>query len=211
MQYLLGRTHAARTAARPVLGEGGEELRPAVNAADRARRRAELRQEVLRLFAPPLAGCAVAMAAAFLAGGRLFTFGNGGSGADAVSVARLFSRSGLPALSLADEPPLLPALGHDVGFEVAFSRQLGAFGRAGDLAMALSTGGGSDNVLSGLAEARRCGMTTIGLAGPGGGRMAQDDLVDHLFAVPASTIRRIQAAQSTLCHLLWELVSTDPA
>jgi D-sedoheptulose 7-phosphate isomerase len=171
----------------------------------------QLRLRTLDHFGPALLTCAVAAAAAFGAGGRLFTFGNGGSSTDAEATAQLFVAPGrdgraLPAISLTDDAALLTALTNDVGFEVVFARRLAALGRPGDLAMGLSTSGGSANVIRGLTEAGRLGMVTIGLAGSGGGLMAAPGLVDHLFVVPSSSVHRIQEAQTTLCHVLWELV-----
>jgi D-sedoheptulose 7-phosphate isomerase len=73
-------------------------------------------------------------------------------------------------------------------------------------------------VLAALAAARKSGMTTVGFAGYGGGKMAEPGLVDHLFAVPSASVHRIQEVQTTLYHVLWELVqrelgltATDPA
>ncbi|MFG3436874.1 SIS domain-containing protein [Nonomuraea sp. NPDC047897] len=181
------------------------------STAAKAAESAELRLRVLDGLGPALAACARAMAAAFRAGGTLLTFGNGGSSTDAQAVAQLFLTPGrggrrLPAISLTGDSALLTALANDVHFDVVFARQLAALGRRGDIAVALSTSGGSANVLLGLEAARRAGMVTVGFAGSGGGRMAADALADHLFVVPSSSVHRVQEAQATLCHVLWELV-----
>ncbi|WP_327104418.1 D-sedoheptulose-7-phosphate isomerase [Nonomuraea glycinis] len=189
-----------------------------------------LRLRVLNDLGPALTACADALATAFRAGGTLFAFGNGGSSTDAQSVAHLFStgypggpgdpgdsgstgdpairggRGGAqPALSLTGDAALLTALANDVDFDVVFARQLAALGRPGDIAIALSTSGGSANVLRGLEQARRTGMVTVGLAGSGGGRMADENLADHLFVIPSSSVHRIQEAQTTAYHVLWQL------
>ncbi|TMR23505.1 SIS domain-containing protein [Nonomuraea zeae] len=169
----------------------------------------ELRQRVLQEMEAPLVRCAAALAAAFRGGGRLFAFGNGGSSTDAQSVAALFTGRGLPAVSLAADSAFVTALGNDVGFEVVFARQLAALGGPGDVAFALSTSGGSANVLHGLAQAASLGMVTVGFAGAGGGRMAGEGPAEHLFVVPSSSVHRIQEAQATLYHVLAELVSAD--
>lgn len=180
----------------------------------------ELRLRVLGTLGPALAACAAAMATAFRAGGTLFAFGNGGSSTDAQAVAQVFrtpDRDGgrpwpaLPAISLTGDAALLTALANDVAFDVVFARQLAALGRPGDVAMALSTSGGSVNVLRGLEQARRTGMVTVGFAGSGGGRMAEERLADHLFVVPSSSVHRVQEAQTTACHVLRELVRAEPA
>lgn len=189
------------------------------STADKAREIVALREEMLAQCGPRLVTCAQAMAAAFRAGARLFAFGNGGSGTDAASLAQLFLTPGpgaraLPAMSLTADVALLTALTNDVGFEVVFARQLAALGGIGDIALGLSTSGGSANVLRGFAQARQRGMVTIGLAGSGGGRMAQESTIDHLFMVPSPSVHRIQEAQTTVYHVLWELTQqalTDQA
>jgi D-sedoheptulose 7-phosphate isomerase len=157
-----------------------------------------------------LASAAEAMAAAFAGGGRLFSFGNGGSATDAASVAALFARppSGraLPARSLADDPAVLTALANDVGFELVFSRQLIAHARAGDIAVGLSTSGGSRNVLTAFAEARRRALVTVGLAGYDGGEMATSADVQHCLVVASDSVHRIQEAQASLAFALWKAV-----
>jgi len=79
-----------------------------------------------------------------------------------------------------------------------------AFGRPGDIAVALSTSGGSANVLAAIEEADRSGLVTVGMAGYGGGRMAELSSLHHMFAVPSSSVHRVQEVQTTLYHVLWE-------
>jgi D-sedoheptulose 7-phosphate isomerase len=169
-----------------------------------------LRAATLSATGPALAAAAAATAAAFAAGGQLFTFGNGGSATDAASVAALFSRppSGraLPARCLADDPAVLTALANDVGFELVFSRQLIAHGRAGDIAIGLSTSGGSRNVLTAFAEARRRGLVTVGLSGYDGGEMATSADVQHCLVVASDSVHRIQEVQASLAFALWQAV-----
>ena len=153
---------------------------------------------------------ASALAAAFTAGGRLFCFGNGGSAADAAGLAALFSSPvhgrSLPARSLSADSSVLTALANDVGVEVVFARQLVAHARAGDIALGLSTSGGSANVLRAFAEGRRHGVLTVGLAGYGGGAMRTCPDLDHCLAVDAQSVHRTQEAQSALAFALWERV-----
>lgn len=180
------------------------------STAEKAEEIVALRRTVLAAQGPRLEECAARMAEAFRAGGRLFTFGNGGSSTDAQDVASLFLNPGgaarpLPALALTTDAAVLTALSNDIGFEVVFARQLGAFGRSGDIALALSTSGNSVNLIRALKEAMRQGMLTIGLAGHTGGQMAELDGLDHLFTVPSASVHRIQEAQTTVYHALWEL------
>ena len=174
-----------------------------------------VRRVVAEQFGEQLEACARAMAGRFSAGGRLLTFGNGGSSTDAAAVAGVFLAGGegarpLPALTLTADVAVLTALGNDVGFDVVFARQVAAMGRPGDIALAVSTSGGSENVIRALDEARRRGLLTVGLAGYDGGRMAETGL-DFLFAVPSSSVHRIQEAQTTLYHVLWSLVQGELA
>lgn len=169
----------------------------------------ELRRSLERVHGAGLLACAVAMAERFARGGRLFTFGNGGSSSDAQAVAQLFCAPArgrpLPALALTNDTAAITALANDVGFEVVFARQVAAFARPEDIALALSTSGGSANVLRGLAEAHGRGLLTVGFAGYDGGAMATAAGLDHLFVVPSSSVHRIQEAQTTLYDVLWEL------
>jgi len=174
-----------------------------------------VRKVVAERFGEELEACARVMAERFSAGARLFTFGNGGSSTDAAAVAGLFLGGAggarpLPALTLTADVAVLTALGNDVGFDVVFARQLAAMGRPGDIALAVSTSGGSENVLRALDEGKRRGLVTIGFAGYDGGRMAEAGL-DHLFAVPSASVHRIQEAQTTLYHVLWSLVQGELA
>jgi D-sedoheptulose 7-phosphate isomerase len=189
-----------------------DDLMAEVRASTLAKTReiAELRSVVAAREATRLANCAEDMAARFASGGRLFAFGNGGSATDAQELATLFLAPGgdappLPAFGLASDTSVVTALCNDVGVDVVFARQLAAFGRREDIAVGLSTSGNSENLVRGFAEASRHGMLTIGLAGYEGGAMAELDSIDYLFVAPSSSVHRIQEAQTTIYHVLWEL------
>lgn len=183
-----------------------------------------LRREIARRDGPRIAQCAQQMAARFAAGGRLFAFGNGGSATDAAQLATLFLHPGdlssadrssgggvppLPAFALANDTSVVTALCNDIGVDVVFARQLGAFGRTGDIAVGLSTSGNSANLLRAFDEAGRRGMLTIGLAGYDGGKMAELSSIDYLFVAPSASIHRIQEAQTTIYQVLWELTAAE--
>jgi D-sedoheptulose 7-phosphate isomerase len=139
-------------------------------------------------------------------GGKLLLCGNGGSAADAQHIAtecmvRLQEvRAPLAALALTTDTSLLTAAGNDDGFETIFARQVAGLGRAGDVLMALSTSGNSPNVIRAVEEARRRGLTTIGLLGKGGGHLCS--MVDMAFVVPSSDTQRIQEVHITVGHIL---------
>jgi D-sedoheptulose 7-phosphate isomerase len=148
-----------------------------------------------------------AMATRFARGGRLLAFGNGGSATDARGAVELFIRppSGLalPALSLVEDRAVITALANDVGYELVFSRQIIAHGRAGDIAIGFSTSGGSTNVLRALEESADRGLMTLGLAGYEGGPMASSPAVQYSFVVRSDSVHRIQEAQSAVLFELW--------
>jgi D-sedoheptulose 7-phosphate isomerase len=185
----------------------------AASAQAKAAESLALRRSTLEANADPLERAATEMARRFAAGGRLFTFGNGGSCTDSTTLARLFARpptgapqKTLPAWALTADPAILTALGNDVGFELVFARQLIARAQAGDIAIAMSTSGSSPNLLTALAEARRRGLYTIGFAGYDGGAFASDPNVDACFVVRSQSVHRIQESQALLGYRLWSAV-----
>jgi len=210
-----GDTGASLEALYPFLYAGTSDLASVLaevrrSTAEKAAEIVALRESLVRPYGQRLVVCAHRLAESFRARGKLFAFGNGGSSSDAQQVAQLFlhppsARRPLPATALTHDVAVVTALSNDIGFEVVFARQLAAFGRAGDVAVGLSTSGGSPNVLRAFDEASRRGMVTVGLAGYDGGRMAEADTIDYLFVVPSPSVHRIQEAQTTMYHVLWEL------
>ncbi|MCU1457028.1 MAG: putative sedoheptulose 7-phosphate isomerase [Actinomycetia bacterium] len=169
-----------------------------------------VRRDALRACAAMIDAAATAMCSSFLAGGRLFTFGNGGSATDARLVTSRFldppSGRALPSICLDDDRAVITALANDVGFDVVFARQLRAHARRGDIALGLSTSGGSANVLEAFAAAHDIGLTTVGLAGYDGGSMAVSGHVEHCLVVRSDSVHRIQEAQDALVSELWTQV-----
>jgi D-sedoheptulose 7-phosphate isomerase len=174
-----------------------------------------LREQTLADGADTLRAAAADLRAAFDAGGRLLALGNGGSATDAMDVVADFAGppagSGWPArraLDLTADTAILTAIANDIGTEAIFARQVIAYGRPGDVLLALSTSGNSLSVLEALAEARRRGLRTIALVGYDGGRVAAEALADHVVVTRSQHIPRIQEAQATAYHVLRELVET---
>jgi D-sedoheptulose 7-phosphate isomerase len=152
-----------------------------------------------------------ALADCFAAGGKLLAFGNGGSATDAQDFVTdlMAPPRGLrarPALSLTNEEAVVTAVANDVGFDNVYARQIIAYGKPGDVAFAISTSGGSRNVLAALEEARRRKLLCFGLAGYGGGPMVARGLVDHVLTIDFEYIPRIQEAQASEYHILRRLV-----
>ena len=171
----------------------------------------ELRAQTLTASRPQLEAAAAMLRERLGAGGTLFAFGNGGSATDAMDLVADFRAApqGFAArrcLDLTDDPAILTALANDIGPGALYARQLIAFAREGDVALALSTSGGSANIVDALAEARRRGLATIALVGYDGGRIAAEGLADHVIVVRSEHIPRIQEAQASAYHVLRELV-----
>jgi len=107
-----------------------------------------------------------------------------------------------PRPNRADDPVIAPTK----IFDNVYARQVIAFGKPGDVAFAISTSGGSRNVLAALEEARRRKLVCFGLAGYGGGPMVTRGLVDHSITIDFEYIPRIQEAQASQYHILRRLV-----
>jgi D-sedoheptulose 7-phosphate isomerase len=144
------------------------------------------------------------------AGGRLLTFGNGGSATDAQDfvadcIAPPDGLPSVPAISLTNDTAVITAVANDVGVENVFARQVIAYGKQTDVAVAISTSGGSRNVLVAVEEARKRGLLTVCFAGYGGGRLAE--LCDCTHSIDADYIPRIQEAQASQYHVLRRLLA----
>lgn len=145
-----------------------------------------------------------------LAGGKVIFFGNGGSSMDAGHLAAellgrfYLDRPSLPAVSLPDSTAAMTAIGNDFEYAEVFARQLRGLGRAGDVAVGLSTSGNSANVVRALEAAREVGMYSVVLTGAAGGKVA--GLADVAIAVPTDDTPRVQESCMHLGHTICELV-----
>jgi D-sedoheptulose 7-phosphate isomerase len=166
-----------------------------------------LREQVAGEQSDGIAAAVVAMGERIARGGRLLIFGNGGSATDATDFALdcVLDAPGMravPAISLAAEPAVLSAIANDVGAELTFQRQLIAQSRPHDVAFAMSTSGGSKNVVAALEEARKRGLLTVALLGYDGGEIVRRGLADHAIVVRSDYIPRIQEAQAAIYHVM---------
>jgi D-sedoheptulose 7-phosphate isomerase len=195
----------------PFLDERETELEPVVADVRRsvmlkARDVGALRAQTLTDNAAVLVDAAAALRASFDHGGKLLALGNGGSATDAMDVVADFHAAGRPAIDLTEDPAILTAIANDIGTDAIFSRQVIAYGAGGDALLALSTSGNSRNVIEALAEARRRDLVTIAMVGYDGGRVAGEQLADHVVVTRSEHIPRIQEAQASAYHALRELV-----
>jgi D-sedoheptulose 7-phosphate isomerase len=200
----------------PFLAEQKNELEPVVDDVRRsvlmkADEIGALRAQTLTDNQQALLDGAGAVRAGLASGGKLLALGNGGSATDAMDVvadfrAPLGSAAGWPAIDLTEDPSIITAIANDIGTEAIFSRQVIAYGSAGDVLLALSTSGNSGNVIEALREARSRGLGTIAMVGYDGGRVAAESLADEVIVTRSEHIPRIQEAQASAYHVLRELV-----
>lgn len=157
-----------------------------------------------------VAGLAELVADALRSGNKVLFFGNGGSAADATHLAAelvgryTMERAPLAALSLTDNASSMSAIGNDYAYEETFARQVRGLGRAGDVAIGLSTSGASRNVVLGLRAAREAGLQTAAVTGASGGELA--DEADLCLRMPATQTARVQECTMLVGHTLCELV-----
>jgi len=140
------------------------------------------------------------------AGGKILFFGNGGSAGDAQHLATELAvryqrdRAPIAALALTTDSSALTAIGNDMGFDQLFARQVQAIGRAGDVAIGITTSGRSANVANALRAARAMGLHAAALSGGTGGELP--GLADPLILVPSTTTARIQEMHITIGQIL---------
>ena len=202
----------------PFLFEGGkasiEDVLAQVrhSTLEKCREVIALRQATLSRSREQILAAGRAMADAFARGATLLAFGNGGSTTDAQDlVADLLNppfpgQRPLPAIALTNDIAVVTAVANDVGFDNVFARQIIAYGRRGDIAVGISTSGNSSNVLAALEQAKKQGLLTIALAGYDGGKMLHSRAVDVCIVSPSDHIPRIQEAQATTYHALFEVI-----
>jgi D-sedoheptulose 7-phosphate isomerase len=171
----------------------------------------KLREQTAREQAAQIAATAVAIRDRLARGGKLILFGNGGSATDANDWALdcVLPPAGyqpVPAVSLSLEPANITALANDVGTEVIFLRQLIAHARPEDVAVAISTSGGSKNIIMALEEARKRNLLTVALLGYDGGEILRRGLADWPVVVRSDYIPRIQEVQASIYHVIRELL-----
>jgi D-sedoheptulose 7-phosphate isomerase len=169
----------------------------------------KLRAQVAREQADQISSAALAIHERLLKGGKLIIFGNGGSATDAndFAVDCVLPPRGyrpVPAVSLSLEPANITAIGNDVGMEVIFLRQLIAQARPEDVAIGISTSGGSRNIVMALEEARKRKLLTVALLGYDGGEIRRRQLADFPLVVQCDYIPRIQEVQASIYHLIRE-------
>ena len=182
---------------------------------DHLQNSAEVKQKIAENLVDDIARIAHILCTRLKAGNKILFCGNGGSAADAQHIAaelvvRLksdFDRPAIPAISLTTNTSIVTAAANDFGFETVFSRQIEALANPGDVLIALSTSGNSQNVILALEQAKLKGIATIGLSGKEGGKMAS--LVDYSLIVPSDNTAYIQESHISIGHILCDIIEQE--
>jgi len=199
----------------PFLGQAKQEMgsvteEVAASIVMKAQNDSQLRAQVASEEAEQISATAQAIQERVQRGGKLILFGNGGSATDANdwAIDCVLPPSGyrpVPAVSLSMEPANITALANDIGTEVIFLRQLIAQAQPDDVAVGISTSGGSRNIIMALEEARKRGMLTVALLGYDGGEIKRRGLADLPIVVRCDYIPRIQEVQASIYHIIREM------
>jgi D-sedoheptulose 7-phosphate isomerase len=154
----------------------------------------------------------VRLAKVLKSGHGMFIFGNGGSAADSQHIAAelesrfMKERRALPCLALTTNTSTLTAIGNDYGYDRTFARQIEAYCRKGDAAIAISTSGNSVNVLEAVKRAKKAGAVTIGFTNEKGGKLK--GLVDLCLCVPSTDTQRVQECHITVGHIVCDIIES---
>ena len=147
----------------------------------------------------------------FRKGNKLMLCGNGGSAADSQHMVAEFvnrfrmDRAALPAIALTVDTSILTSIANDSSYEFTFSRQVEALGKPGDILAAISTSGGSPNILKALEAARERGVKTVGFTGEKG-RQSMAVKCDLCLVVPSADTPRVQEVHEFVWHVLCGMV-----
>ena len=143
---------------------------------------------------------------------KIMLCGNGGSAADAQHLAAEMlirlrpnnNRIGIPAISLAQDTSTITACGNDFGYKNLYERMVQSLGHDGDVLIAITTSGNSENIILAMKQARKMGIKVFGFLGSGGGKALE--LCDVAFVVPSDNTGRIQESHITAGHALMEFI-----
>lgn len=176
----------------------------------KSRESCSVQESFFKENASRIVDCCRSVVQSFEAGATLFVMGNGGSSCDASHLAVEFvhpiieKRPALPALALSNDSSLMSAIGNDQDFSLVFSQQLQLLAKKGDIALAISTSGKSNNILRACRLAKEKQMLLISFTGKDGGRLTE--LCDYCFVVPSFSIHRIQETHGALLHVFWDTI-----
>lgn len=153
------------------------------------------------------------VADAIVGGKKVLLCGNGGSASDAQHIAAEFvgrfvnNRRALASIALTTDSSILTAVGNDYGYEEVFSRQIEGLGKEGDILIAISTSGNSENIIRAVNSAKLLGIQSVSLTGKAGGKL--NSMCDYNFCVEHPTTAHIQECHITFLHMLCALVEKE--
>lgn len=173
---------------------------------------ARVKERLSESASPTIAVASERVAQLVAEGGKIMLCGNGGSAGDSQHLAAEFTsrlrasmeRPPIPAIALTTDTSYITARANDYVFDEVFERLIDAFGRTGDVLVAISTSGNSKNVIRAVRRCANRGILTIGLLGCGGGQLA--GLVDIPIIVPSESTQHVQEAHIAIGHILCEVV-----
>lgn len=175
---------------------------------------AQVKEQTAQQLSEKAEEAALVIATSFRNGGKLMLCGNGGSAGDSQHLAAEFvatldhknPREGLPAIALTTDSSLLTAFSNDFGFEGIFDRQVDTLGQAGDVLIAISTSGNSENIIRAAKAALKKDIAVIAMTGDTGGKLT--DYCSILLNVPSAKTMHIQEAHIALGHAITAAVET---
>lgn len=156
---------------------------------------------------------ALKIARALKKGGKVYTFGNGGSAADCQHIAAELvgrfkkDRLSLPAEALTVNTSTLTALACDYGYEFVFSNIIKGVCKKGDILIAFSAGGNTPNIINAILEGKKLGCTTVGFVGKSGGKLKE--IADLVIHVKSQITARIQEMHITWGHIMCEIIEEE--
>lgn len=175
---------------------------------------AEIKKKIFDMCTKDILRAVDAIISAFYNKRKVLLCGNGGSAADAQHIATELvirmnkaGRPAIPAIALTTDTSMLTAGGNDIGFENVFARQIEALGCEGDVLIAITTSGKSENINRAITEAKKKGLTVIGFLGGGGG--VSKDLVDIPIVIPSNDTQRIQEGHITTAHVICGIIENE--
>jgi D-sedoheptulose 7-phosphate isomerase len=181
---------------------------------DQLNESADTKKKMFEACAGDILKAVDAIIATYNKGGKVLLCGNGGSAADSQHIATELvirmsnpNRRSLPAIALTTDSSMITAGGNDIGFDNIFSRQVEGLGTRGDVLIAISTSGKSENVNRAIAEAKKKGITVIGFLGKGGG--PSKELCDIPIVIPSNDTQRIQEGHITVAHIICGIVENE--
>ena len=174
---------------------------------------AEVKKAVAEQLVEPIVKASQMIIDTYKEGNKVLLIGNGGSAADAQHIASelvgrfQMERKALPAIALTTDTSTLTSLANDYGYDTIFSRQLEALASAGDVLIAITTSGASENMLKAIETAHSQGVLVIALTGEKGKQL--EDTTELTITVPSANTQRIQEAHITIGHIICHLVEEE--